>query len=65
MSDLATVYIVLHAEYDDLRIRGVYANRAAAEASLVTRTPSGAKSRAADAHDDWCCDIEEWEVVSP
>ena len=60
------VYVVHHedSDYDSCssEIRGVFDTREAAEASLVTRTPAGARSRAWDAHKESCCSVREWEV---
>lgn len=61
------VYLLIHDDryYDmgDTYVRGVFLAREAAEASLITRTASGAKSRAWGAHDKNCCGIEEREVA--
>jgi hypothetical protein len=66
------VYVLIHDDryYDmgDTSIRGIYVNRTTAESDIVTRTPSGAKSRAWGAHDTNCCSVDEWyvqEAVTP
>lgn len=58
------VYIIFHDNYDDTEVRAVYAAHGAAEANIVTRTKSGRRSTALDAHDTRCCRVEEHEVLS-
>lgn len=62
-----TVYLVVHDDrvYDmgDTFVRGVFLTKQTAEASIVTRTPSGQKSRAYGAHDQHCCYVDEREVL--
>ena len=56
------VYVLIHYEYDDLRLLGVYEAESDALAARISRTPSGARSRAYDAHSENCCSVETWEV---
>lgn len=60
------VYLLQHddAYYDmgDVYVRGVFARKEDAEASIVTLTKSGNKSRAYGAHDENCCSVVEWDV---
>jgi hypothetical protein len=58
------VYLLVHDDVGDVGVRGVYDSREAAEKALVTRTPSGAVSKAWDAHNDGCCGVQEWDVES-
>lgn len=61
------VYLLNHDDrmYDmgDSYVRGVYATRGLAEADIVTRTPSGARSTRWDAHNESCCGVEDWDVL--
>jgi hypothetical protein len=61
------VYLLIHDDggwtEGDMEIRGVFQNRAIAEASIVTITPAGRKSMAPGAHDDGCCYVDEREVM--
>lgn len=59
-----TVYLLVHDEGYGAHVRGVYASREAAKAHRVDRTPSGQRSRSWDAHNEDCCQVEEWEVES-
>lgn len=64
---MTTVYIIEHdiGGYDSqLEIRAVYATREVAEASVVTRTPSGERSEAWTAHNEACCGVVEHDVLS-
>ena len=58
-----TVWLLIHddREYDmgDTYVVGVYLTKALAEDKIVSRTPSGAKSRAWRAHDDLCCGVTD------
>lgn len=59
------VYLVIHDEgmYEGgSEVFGVYLDRATAEASVVSRTPSGARSKAWSAHNESCCGVVEFEV---
>lgn len=62
------VYLLIHDDrmYDmgDTYVRGVYARREDAEASIISRTASGAVSRAHDAHSASCCSVDEQEVTA-
>lgn len=64
---MTTVYVLMHDDrmYDmgDTYIRGIYLHRTHAEFALVSRTPSGAKSRAYGAHDEHCCSVDEHELA--
>lgn len=57
------VWIVIHSSFDATEVREVYATEGLAKANLVTRTPSGRRSTALGAHDECCCEVEEWTVV--
>jgi hypothetical protein len=59
------VYIIEHDDGIDAgySINGVYLTREAADASVVTRTASGARSRAYCAHNENCCSVTEYEVL--
>ena len=61
-----SVWLVIHDdrmwEMGDAYVCGVYASKEAAEASVVQRTPSGARSKAYGAHDEDCCGVSEWVV---
>ena len=63
---MSSVWLLVHDDrsYDmgDTYVRGAFATREAAEASIVTRTPAGRRSRAFLAHDEWCCSVDEWTV---
>jgi hypothetical protein len=62
---VTTVYIVVHDDgWGEGEIRGVYDSRDGAEASIVTRTPSGRRSTSLDAHNERCCTITERELLS-
>jgi hypothetical protein len=56
------VYLLFHEEQGERIVRGVYADESDALAACTTRTPSGATSRAYDAHTKWCCTVEAMEV---
>lgn len=62
------VYLLIHddREYDmgDTYVRGVYQSSGDAEAAVVTRTASGARSRAYEAHDEHCCSVAEREILT-
>jgi hypothetical protein len=68
MWTMTNVYLLIHddrsMDMGDTCVRGIYADRVTAEADLVTRTPSGAKSRAYGAHDTYCCSVDEWDVLT-
>lgn len=65
MSD--RVYLLIHDDRDydmgDKYVRGVYATEAAAKEAVATRTPSGAISRRFDAHSEYCCDVEAFDLL--
>ena len=59
------VYLLVHDfmyEESYSFVRGVYADEADALRERVTRTASGARSRAYDAHSENCCSVETWEI---
>ena len=60
-----SIWIIFHDEWPDSHesVREVYASEELAKANLTTRTPSGRRSTALDAHSERCCRIEEWTVV--
>lgn len=60
-----TVWIIIHSDFPSATtpVREVFATEELAKRDLVTRTPSGRRSTALDAHDERCCKIEEWTVV--
>lgn len=62
--EVDSVWLIMHDEGIDAGygVRAIYASEEAAKEALVTRTPSGQRSRAWGAHSDLCCSIEEREV---
>ena len=62
-----SVYLLIHDDrmYDmgDSYVRGVYRERATAEAAIVTRTASGAPSKAWAAHNESCCGVQEFDLL--
>jgi hypothetical protein len=64
---VTSVYLLCHSDGNTYEggeeyVRGVFTTREAAEAALVTRTSSGARSKAWDAHNESCCGVEDWEL---
>lgn len=63
---VVSVWLLIHDDrhYDmgDMAVRGAYATAEAATSAIVTRTPSGQRSRAWAAHDENCCSVEEFEI---
>ena len=63
-----TVHVLIHrgdstgGESDS--IRAIYADPADAARAVTTRTAKGYRSTALGAHDRYCCDVEEWEVLT-
>lgn len=62
-----TVYLLVHTDSDyysgGSEVRGVYATRDAAEASIVSRTAAGSPSKSWMAHNESCCGVEEHAVL--
>ena len=55
------VYVLIHYEYEATFLRGVYEAEAEALAARISRTPGGARSHAAEAHSELCCEVETRE----
>jgi hypothetical protein len=62
------VWLVIHddREYDmgDTYVCGVYSTEKAANESVVSRTPSGRRSTSFGAHNEDCCGVTEFEVLT-
>ena len=56
------VYVLLHAGLeDDIYVRGVYAERATAEADVATHEDRDGYDVK---HGRWCCGVDEWPVLT-
>ena len=56
------VYAIMHRDWDEDVLLSVWLRRENAENLIVSRTPSGRRSTAWNAHDENCCRIKEIEV---
>ena len=61
---MSEVWIIIHHDWVSVtaEVRAVYATEKLAYEHLVTKTPSGRRSTALDAHDERCCKIEDYVV---
>lgn len=63
-----SVYVLMHDDrmddMGDTYVRAIYEDRATAEGDIVSRTSSGRRSIAYDAHNESCCGVQEWDVLS-